>query len=80
MTVAVIDAYAAPTIVYDVNRYSKDNGVPTFRKGQFKQVWAPGLVQAPPTTTSRAGTARRPSTSKPCTAWRPARGSCTWVR
>ena len=47
VTVAVIDAFAAPTIVYDVNRYSKDNGVPTFRRGQFTQVWAPGLVQAP---------------------------------
>jgi subtilase family serine protease len=48
VTVAVIDAFAAPTIVSDVNRYSKDNGVPTFKKGQFRQVWAPGLVQAPP--------------------------------
>jgi len=47
VTVAVIDAYAAPTIVYDVNRYSKDNGVPTFKRGQFKQVWAPGLVAEP---------------------------------
>ena len=47
VTVAVIDAYAAPTIVYDVNRYSKDNGVPTFKKGQFRQVWAPGLVTEP---------------------------------
>jgi subtilase family serine protease len=47
VTVAVIDAYAAPTIVYDVNRYSRDNGVPTFTRGQFTQVWAPGLVSAP---------------------------------
>ena len=80
VTVAVIDAFAAPTIVYDVNRYSKDNGVPTFKKGQFRQVWAPGLARRRPTRTSRAGTARRPSTSRPCTAWRPARGSCTWGR
>lgn len=47
VTVAVIDAYAAPTIVADVNRYSKDNGVPTFAPGQFTQVWAPGLVAEP---------------------------------
>ena len=47
VTVAIIDAYAAPTIVYDVNRYSKDNGVPTFTRGQFTQVWAPGLVAEP---------------------------------
>ncbi len=44
VTVAVIDAYAAPTIVYDVNRYSRDNGVAPFRRGQFRQIWAPGLV------------------------------------
>ncbi len=47
VTVAVIDAYAAPTIVYDVNRFSKDSGVPAFTKGQFRQVWAPGLVTEP---------------------------------
>jgi subtilase family serine protease len=47
VTVAVIDAYAAPTIVYDVNRYSKDNGIPAFTRGQFTQVWAPGLVTEP---------------------------------
>ncbi len=48
VTVAIIDAYAAPTIEYDVNRYSRDNGLPTMRRGQFKQVWAPGLVHSPP--------------------------------
>ncbi len=47
VTVAVIDAYAAPTIVYDVNRYSVDNGIPAFTRGQFTQVWAPGLVAEP---------------------------------
>ena len=47
VTVAVIDAYAAPTIVYDVNRYSHDNGVPRFSRGQFSQIWAPGLAAEP---------------------------------
>jgi len=47
VTVAVIDAYAAPTIVYDVNRYSHDNGVPRFARGQFRQIWAPGLATEP---------------------------------
>jgi len=47
VTVAVIDAYAAPTIVYDVDRYSHDNGVPRFTRGQFRQIWAPGLVTEP---------------------------------
>jgi len=49
VTVAVIDAFAAPTIVYDVNRFSTDNGVPAFKKGQFRQIWAPGLVAEPAT-------------------------------
>ncbi len=47
VTVAVIDAYAAPTIVSDVNRFSHDNGVPRFKPGQFRQIWAPGLVAEP---------------------------------
>ena len=47
VTVAVIDAYAAPTIVYDVNHYSTTNGVSPFRRGQFRQIWAPGLVAEP---------------------------------
>ncbi len=49
VTVAVIDAFAAPTILYDVNRFSTDNGVPAFRHDQFKQIWAPGLVAEPAT-------------------------------
>ena len=48
VTVAIIDAYAAPTIVYDVNRYSHDNGVPVFRPGQFEQILDPGLATQPP--------------------------------
>ena len=47
VTVAVIDAYAAPTIVYDVNRYSHDNGVPVFKRGQFRQIVDPGLATQP---------------------------------
>ena len=48
VTVAIIDAYAAPTIVYDVNRYSHDNGVPAFKRGQFRQILDPGLATQPP--------------------------------
>ncbi|WP_163512509.1 S53 family peptidase [Fodinicola acaciae] len=38
VSVAIIDAYAAPTILADANRYATDHGQPAFRKGQFKQV------------------------------------------
>ena len=79
VTVAVIDAYAAPTIVSDVNRFSHDNGVPRFKHGQFSQVWAPAWWPSRRRATNRAGTARRHSTSRRCTAWRPAPASSTWA-
>ncbi|MEO8570618.1 MAG: S53 family peptidase [Chloroflexota bacterium] len=46
-TVAVIDAYASPTIVNDVNTYSTRHGVPAFTGGQFSQVVAPGTFKRP---------------------------------
>jgi len=49
VTVAVIDAYASPTIVYDVNRYSREEGLPELKPGQFKQVVAPGTYRVPET-------------------------------
>ena len=41
-TVAVIDAYASPTIAADVDEYSSRHGLPTLKPGQFSQVVAPG--------------------------------------
>ena len=41
-TVVITDAYAAPTIVKDVNTYSRRHGLPTLRPGQFRQVLPPG--------------------------------------
>jgi subtilase family serine protease len=41
VTVAVIDAFAAPTIQYDVNHFSTTNGVPAFKKGQFARSGRP---------------------------------------
>ncbi|HEY4753945.1 MAG TPA: S53 family peptidase, partial [Candidatus Limnocylindrales bacterium] len=41
-TVAVIDAFASPTIVSDVNTWSTNRGLPTFKPGQFTQMVAPG--------------------------------------
>ncbi|HEX4493453.1 MAG TPA: S53 family peptidase [Acidimicrobiia bacterium] len=37
VTVAITDAYAAPTILADAQRWSNDNDIPKFAKGQFKQ-------------------------------------------
>ena len=46
-TVAIIDAYAAPTILQDANQWSINRGLPTFQGNQFTQVVAPGTYHHP---------------------------------
>ncbi|HZC72146.1 MAG TPA: S53 family peptidase [Jatrophihabitans sp.] len=46
VTVAVIDAYASPTIASDVETYSSSHGLPTTH-GLFRQVVAPGIYNRP---------------------------------
>ena len=46
-TVAIIDAYASPTIVQDVNQWSTNRGLPTMNNQQFTQVVAPGTFRRP---------------------------------
>jgi subtilase family serine protease len=46
-TVAILDAYASPTILNDVNTYSALHGLPLLKSGQFKQVVAPGTFNHP---------------------------------
>ncbi len=46
-TVAIIDAYAAPTIVQDVNQWSSNRGLPAMKVNQFTQVVAPGTYNHP---------------------------------
>jgi subtilase family serine protease len=46
-TVAIIDAYASPTIVQDVNQWSTNRGLPTMGANQFTQVVAPGTFGRP---------------------------------
>jgi subtilase family serine protease len=46
-TVAIIDAYASPTIVEDVNQWSSNRGLPMLHGGQFTQVVAPGTFRHP---------------------------------
>ena len=38
VTVAITDAYAAPTILQDANTYAQRHGQRAFRSGQFKQI------------------------------------------
>jgi subtilase family serine protease len=44
-TVAIIDAYASPTILSDANTYSARHGLPAFSGSQFTQVVAPGTYK-----------------------------------
>lgn len=44
-TVAVIDAYASPTILADVNQWSNNRGLPAMRRGQLQQFVAPGTYK-----------------------------------
>ena len=46
-TVAIIDAYASPTILQDVNQWSINRGLPPFKANQFTQVVAPGTYRHP---------------------------------
>jgi subtilase family serine protease len=46
-TVAIIDAYASPTILDDVNHWSTNRGLPTMTPGQLQQVVAPGTYRRP---------------------------------
>ncbi len=46
-TVAIIDAYASPTILADVNQWSTNRGLPTMGNGQFVQVVPPGVYGRP---------------------------------
>jgi subtilase family serine protease len=46
-TVAIIDAYAAPTIASDVNQWSVNRGLPTMTGNQLTQVVAPGTYHHP---------------------------------
>jgi len=46
-TVAIIDAYASPTILQDVNQWSKNRGLPVMTPGQLVQVIPPGVYNRP---------------------------------
>ena len=46
-TVAIIDAYASPTIFQDVNQWSTNRGLPTMSHSQFTQVVPPGIYRMP---------------------------------
>jgi subtilase family serine protease len=46
-TVAIIDAYASPTILQDANQWSVNRGLPTMNNSQFTQVIAPGTLHRP---------------------------------
>ncbi len=46
-TVAVIDAFASPTILQDVNQWSINRGLPTMNRSQLIEVVPPGIYNKP---------------------------------
>ena len=72
-TVAVVDAYASPTMLSDANQYAKVTGDKPFAPGQYTQDLASdvGRHRAGRVRRAPAGTARRRWTSKRCTAMAP---------
>ena len=46
-TVAIIDAYASPTILQDVNQWSINRGLPPMTPAQLVQVVPPGIYRRP---------------------------------
>jgi subtilase family serine protease len=38
VTVAITDAFAAPTMLFDANHYSSLHGLPTFKPGQYREI------------------------------------------
>jgi subtilase family serine protease len=47
VTVAIIDAYASPTIVNDIQTWSTQRAIAQFKPGQFSQIVAPGTYRRP---------------------------------
>jgi subtilase family serine protease len=45
--VGIVDLYASPTIQDDVNRYSKNHGLPKLTHHNFRQIVPPGLFDVP---------------------------------
>ena len=68
-TVAIVDAYASPTMLSDANQYAKVTGDKPFAPGQYTQDLASTFTYtAADECDAPAGTARRRWTSKRCTA------------
>ena len=81
-TVAIIDAYASPTILQDVNQWSINRGLPTMTPARLCKSCRPVSIDGRKIAgrARRVGMARRPWTSRQYTAWRRAPRSSMSVR
>jgi subtilase family serine protease len=48
ITVAIVDAYASPTLESDANRYSANHGLPKLTKSNFSQIIPSGIYDVSP--------------------------------
>ena len=75
-TVAIVDAYASPTMQSDANRFATVTGDKPFRPGQYQQYLPSTFTDTAATSvTPPAGMARKPSTYSRCTVRPPTRTS-----
>ena len=72
VTVAITDAYAAPTIASDANTYAVQSRRRFVRRRPVHAGTARLVHACDATAARRVGTARRRSTSRRCTPWLPA--------
>ena len=79
-TVAITDAFAAPTIEKDANTYAARHGDRAFRRTADPVQRHQRRPARSTSAAATAGSARRPSTSRPCTGWPPTPASPTTAR
>jgi subtilase family serine protease len=48
ITIAIVDAYASPTLKDDANRYAANHGLPALTNHNFKQLIPKGIYNVPP--------------------------------
>ena len=78
---AIVDAYASPTMLSDANQYARLPATPGSAPASTSSTSPPPTpIPRRTSVTRRAGTARRRSTSSPCTARRRAPTSATSPR
>ena len=79
-TVAIVDAYASPTMLWDASTSPGSSATGRSAPASTSSTCRPVHRRGPTSATRRAGTARRRWTWSRCTAWPPTPTSGSWPR